>query len=99
MFPSAPAGRAGVEHQTEANAGGDQSRARSLVHEWVLFTVQILLVGMVQVSDDIIRGNFWHADPGQALRNAHDVATFEARHGFFVEPAIQTFYIRTASWD
>jgi PAP2 superfamily len=86
-----------VERQTDANVGSKQPHSWPRLHEWLLFTAQVLLVGMVQVSDDIIRGNFWHADPVQALRNAHDVATFEARHGFFVEPAIQTFFLHPRS--
>src|SRR5579871_5539139 len=60
--------------------------------EWVLFLLQILLVAMVEVGNDIIRGNFWRPNAAEALTNAHQVVAFETTHGFFIEPAAQTFF-------
>jgi hypothetical protein len=58
----------------------------------LLFGLQALLVVMVELGDDILRGNVWRPSAMEALRNARDVAGFEASHGFFVEPALQTFF-------
>src|SRR5579859_7191091 len=60
--------------------------------QWALFALQVVLVSMVEVGDDILRGNFWRPNAHEALSNARDVATFEAGHGFFVEPALQHFF-------
>ncbi len=60
--------------------------------QWALFALQVILVSMVEVGDDILRGNFWRPNAHEALSNARDVATFEAGHGFFVEPALQHFF-------
>jgi membrane-associated phospholipid phosphatase len=60
--------------------------------QWALFALQVFLVSMVEVGDDILRGNFWRPNSHEALNNARDVATFEASHGFFVEPSLQHFF-------
>ncbi len=60
--------------------------------EWLLFAAQALLVVMVELGDDIVRGNFWRPNALEALHNAQQVARVEAVHGFFVEPAAQTFF-------
>src|SRR5579872_7036149 len=60
--------------------------------QWTLFALQVILVSMVEVGDDILRGNFWRPNAHEAFSNARDVATFEASHGFFVEPALQHFF-------
>jgi hypothetical protein len=60
--------------------------------QWALFALQVLLVSMVEVGDDILRGNFWRPSAHEAFTNARDVARFEAVHGFFVEPALQHFF-------
>lgn len=60
--------------------------------QWALFALQVIVVSMVEVGDDILRGNYWRPDAHVALSNARDVATFEASHGFFVEPALQHFF-------
>jgi hypothetical protein len=60
--------------------------------EWLLFAVQVLLVAMVEVGDDILRGNIWRPDAMEALRNARMVAAFEWSHDLFVEPGLQSFF-------
>lgn len=60
--------------------------------EWLLFALQALLVAMVELGNDILRGNVWRPDAVEALHNARQVAGFEHDHGFFVEPAAQTFF-------
>ena len=60
--------------------------------EWLLFATQAILVAMVELGNDIVRGNLWRPDALEALHNARQVARFEAAHGLFVEPALQTFF-------
>jgi hypothetical protein len=60
--------------------------------QWAIFALQVVIVSMVEVGDDILRGNFWRPNAQQALANARDVASFETTHGFFVEPALQRFF-------
>lgn len=60
--------------------------------EWLVFSLQVLLVAMVEIGNDILRGNFLRPDPVRAMRDAQQVAAFEASHGFFVEPALQRFF-------
>jgi hypothetical protein len=60
--------------------------------QWALFALQVFLVSMVEVGDDILRGNVWRPNAREALTNARDVASFEAGHGFFVEPSLQHFF-------
>lgn len=60
--------------------------------QWAVFALQVAIVSMVEVGDDILRGNIWRPNAREALANARDVATFEASHGFFVEPAMQHFF-------
>ncbi|HEX6510330.1 MAG TPA: phosphatase PAP2 family protein, partial [Chloroflexota bacterium] len=71
------------------------SRVWPSAWQWVLFAMQVVIVAMVEVGDDVIRGNFWRPDTREALGHARDVATFEASHGFFVEPRLQYFFEQT----
>jgi len=63
--------------------------------EWLAFAAQVLLVAMVEVGNDIFRGNFVRPDAAEAIQDAQQVATFEAQHGFFIEPALQRFFERS----
>jgi hypothetical protein len=63
--------------------------------EWLLFLAQALLVAMIQVGNDVVRGNIWPPSWAVAQQHAQDVVTFERRHGFFVEPGIQIFFQHT----
>lgn len=84
------------EPSSLAQAGSAPARrALPTAWQWAIFAFQVLLVSMVEVGDDILRGNFWRPDAQQAFSNAQDVATFEASHGFFVEPALQQFFERS----
>lgn len=67
-------------------------RALPSLWQWSIFVFQVIVVSMVEVSDDIWRGNLSRPNARVALTNARDVASFEARHGFFVEPALQHFF-------
>jgi hypothetical protein len=60
--------------------------------QWAIFALQVVIVSMVEVGDDIWRGNFSRPNAPEAMANARDVAAFEAGHGFFVEPALQHFF-------
>src|SRR5689334_21436407 len=60
--------------------------------QWVVFALQVMLVAMVEIGDDIVRGIIIRPNTQEALCNARDVAAFEASHGFFVEPAVQHFF-------
>jgi membrane-associated phospholipid phosphatase len=63
--------------------------------EWLLFAVQALLVVMIELGNDILRGNFFPPNAPEALSHARQIAHFEAAHGFFLEPAVQTFFERS----
>ena len=56
------------------------SRERRFSHptarEWLFFLVQIVLVSMIELGNDIIRGNFWRPNAAEALDNAHRVVAF-----------------------
>ncbi|MBV9282540.1 MAG: phosphatase PAP2 family protein [Chloroflexi bacterium] len=47
---------------------------------------------MLDVGDDIVRGDLDPPDVRAALQNAQQVAQFEQAHGFFVEPALQLWF-------
>jgi len=85
-----------VDHVIERERMGHHRSARPIRwpsrHEWLAFAVQVVLVGMVQLADDVIRGNFLPPSAGEALRNAHTLVRFEIAHGFFVEPGVQQFF-------
>jgi hypothetical protein len=70
-------------------------RAMPSPWQWAIFALQVIIVSMVEVGDDILRGNIWRPNAQVALGNARDVATFEASHGFFVEPSLQHFFERS----
>jgi hypothetical protein len=63
--------------------------------QWLLFAMQALLVTVVDASNDIVRGNIFPANEVDALHHARAVASFEAAHGLFVEPAWQSFFHHT----
>jgi hypothetical protein len=63
--------------------------------EWLVFAAQVLLVGMVETGNDIVAGNLVPPDASEAVHHARSVAAFEAGHGFFVEPAIQQFFLHS----
>lgn len=70
-------------------------RAWPSAREWLFFTLQVLLVVMVELGNDIVRGNLWRPNLPEALRNARQVARFENAHNFFVEPGLQVFFRHT----
>jgi hypothetical protein len=63
--------------------------------QWLIFAAQVLLVAMVELGDDMIRGNISRPNTSEALRHARDVIHFEAGHGFFLEPSLQSAVLRT----
>lgn len=60
--------------------------------EWLIFAAQAIFVVMIEVGNDIIRGNIWRPNAVAALHNARQVVHFEAAHGLFIEPGLQTFF-------
>jgi hypothetical protein len=67
-------------------------RAMPTPWQWAIFALQVIIVSMVEVGDDILRGNLWRPNAREALSHARDVAAFEASHGLFVESALQHFF-------
>jgi hypothetical protein len=82
-----------VEHQLEP--AGTSGRTWPTAHEWVLFTLQALLVVMIELGNDIVRGNIWPPNMPEAMSNARQVVHFEMAHNVFVEPALQVFFQHT----
>jgi hypothetical protein len=58
----------------------------------LFFAAQALLVVMIELGNDIIRGNLFPPNAVEALRNARRVVSFEEAHDLFVEPATQVFF-------
>jgi hypothetical protein len=65
---------------------------RPTPRQWLIFAVQALLVTLADASNDIFRGNILPPNSMDAMRHAREVVRFEATHGFFVEPALQSFF-------
>jgi hypothetical protein len=65
------------------------------LREWLMFASQVVLVAMVEVGEDIVRGNLIPADARQALRHARQVISFESANGFFLEPRLQSMFLHT----
>lgn len=86
-----------IERAPHDSSASIRSAGRSLPSpwQWVIFALQVIIVSMVEVGDDILRGNVWRPNAREALTHARDVASFEASHGFFVEPALQHFFERS----
>ncbi len=61
-------------------------------HEWLLFAAQALVVVLVDVCNDILRGNIIPPNSAEAIHNAHRIVAFETAHGFFIEPGWQLFF-------
>jgi PAP2 superfamily len=78
--------------ETEVEPPAPSGRSRPSAWQWAIFALQVLIVSMVEVGDDIWRGNFSRPNAPEAMAHARDVAAFEAGHGFFVEPALQHFF-------
>jgi hypothetical protein len=61
---------------------------------WLAFTAQALAAVSIQVFNDVSTGYFSHYGSALGIANAHRVVAFEAGHGFWFEPAWQTFFAR-----
>jgi membrane-associated phospholipid phosphatase len=59
------------------------------------FTLQVLIAISIEVGDDIGRALFSQHGTSEGIHHARDLVTFEVAHGFFVEPAWQTFFLQT----
>jgi hypothetical protein len=75
----------------------DEYRQRRVIpwptpRQWLIFALQATLVTLADASNDIFRGNIVPPSSMDAMRHAREVVRFEATHGFFVEPALQTFF-------
>jgi membrane-associated phospholipid phosphatase len=62
---------------------------------WLSFAVQVIIAISFEITDDLARGHFAQRGTLQGISNARELATFEASHGFFVEPAWQTFFLHS----
>jgi hypothetical protein len=60
--------------------------------QWLIFALQALLVTLADAGNDIVRGNILPPNPVEAMRHARQVVSFEAAHGLFVEPSLQSFF-------
>jgi len=67
-------------------------RRNAWLSEWVSFVTQVLIAVSIEVADDIGRGILAQHGTAVGIRNAHTVVSFEAAHGFWVEPGWQQFF-------
>jgi len=70
-------------------------RRHSLASEGLAFAAQMLIAVSVEVGDDVGRGFFSQHGTPQGIADARQVVSFEAAHGFWVEPAWQLFFQHT----
>jgi membrane-associated phospholipid phosphatase len=59
------------------------------------FTLQVLIAISIEAGDDIGRALFSQHGTREGIEHARGVVAFEVAHGFFVEPAWQTFFLQT----
>lgn len=93
VSPATAQPAAGTKPPTLRLARSHSPRDQSDSPKWLSFVAQVLLVAVIAVSDDLIRGNFSPANAREALRHAQQVIEFESGHGFFVEPGLQTVFL------
>jgi membrane-associated phospholipid phosphatase len=62
---------------------------------WLSFVSQVLIAISFEVGDDLARGHFAQHGTLQGITNARHLVAFEASHGLYVEPAWQSFFLRT----
>lgn len=72
-------------------------RRNSALAEWLAFLLQCLIAVSVEVADDVTRGLFAQHGTIQGIDNARQVVSFEAAHGFWLEPAWQIYFEHTHS--
>lgn len=70
-------------------------RRNSLALEWAAFAVQAIIAVAFELGDELGRTLFSQHGTLQGIQNARSVVSFEAAHGFWVEPAWQTFFLQT----
>ena len=71
------------------------ARRNNALHEWLAFSLQILIAVSVELFDDLSRGLISQRGTLEGVMNAQRVVSFEAAHGLWVEPAWQTFFEHT----
>lgn len=71
------------------------ARRGNVLSEWAAFAVQVLIAISFEVGDDLGRGLVSQHGTMQGIDNARNLVSFEAAHGFWVEPAWQTFFLQT----
>lgn len=59
------------------------------------FTLQVLIAISIEAGDDLGRAIFSQHGTSEGIAHAQSVATVEAAHNFFVEPAWQLFFLQT----
>lgn len=70
-------------------------RRNNHVSEWLAFATQMLIAVSIEVGDDVGRGFFSQHGTARGIAGGRDVISFEAAHGFWVEPAWQMFFMQT----
>jgi hypothetical protein len=70
-------------------------RQRGAVLDWIAFAFQVAIAVAFEVADDLARGLISQHGTVEGIDNARKVVSFEAAHGFWVEPAWQTFFLQT----
>ena len=70
-------------------------RRNNILAEWLAFFTQVLIAISVEVGDDLGRGLIAQHGGIVGNTNALSIVSFEAHHGFWVEPAWQMFFERT----
>lgn len=62
---------------------------------WLSFFIQITLIAGLDLIDEVTHGQFTPSTVRVAEEHALHVMQFETLHGFWIEPAIQSFFERT----
>lgn len=70
-------------------------RPRGAIGEWISFAFQVLVAVAFEVADDLARGLISQHGSVEGILNARKVVSFEAMHGFWIEPAWQSFFLHT----
>lgn len=78
-----------------ATASQHSRHTSSAARAWFWFSIQVILIVSLDVVDELTHGLFSRSDVGVAEAHALHVMEFESLHGFWVEPAIQSFFEHT----
>jgi hypothetical protein len=91
LVPKTQEGRVMLSPRQQIADGSGRRDAR----QWLRFALNVLMIGVLYVIYEFGRGLIRLNGP-QAIRHAHAVWSWEVRHGLFVEPAWQHFWLTHA---